>query len=142
MASVEAHDLGAKSIMAIVGRPDYAQVVGKLGIDCAVSPRRAVAKQVMGYLNTGSVVSRTPLGEGDIVALEIEVQAGSRVTSEIIAALDLPRKCLIAAVTRDDYAFVPGAKDQLRAGDTIVALLHDRDAAIVTPLFEKTATSS
>ncbi len=142
MAAVEANDLGAKSIMAIVGRPDYAQVVGKLGIDCAVSPRRAMAKQVLGYLNTGSVISRTPLGEGDIIALEIEVQAGSRVTTEIIAALDLPRKCLIAAVTRDDYAFVPGAKDQLRAGDTIVALLHDHDAAAVTPLFEKAPASS
>lgn len=137
MAAVEAHDLGAKTIMAIVGRPDYAQVVGKLGIDCAVSPRHAMAKQIVGYLTTGPVVSRTPLGEGDIVALEIEVEAGSPVTKEIIAALHLPKQCLVAAVTRDGFAFVPGAKDQLRAGDTIVALLHDRDTAELSPLFEK-----
>lgn len=137
MAAVEARDLGAKGAMAIVGRPDYAQVVGKLGIDFAVSPRQAMAKQIMGYLTSGPVVSRTPLGEGDIVALEIEVQKDAAVTKEIIAALHLPKQCLIAAVTRDDYAFVPGAKDQLRTGDTIVALLHDRDASELTPLFER-----
>lgn len=136
MAAVEARDLGAKSVMAIVGRPDYAQLVGKLGIDCAVSPRRAMGKQIMGYLNTGPIVSRTPLGEGDIVALEIEVQQGAPVTEGIIAALHLPKQCLIAAVTRDDFAFVPGAKDQLRAGDTIVALVHDEDAALVAPAFD------
>ncbi len=37
MAGVEAREIGAKKIMAIVGRPDYANVVGKLGIDIAVS---------------------------------------------------------------------------------------------------------
>lgn len=136
MAAVEARDLGAKSIMAIVSRPDYAQVVGKLGIDVAVSPRQTMAKQILGYLTTGPVVSRTPLGEGDIIAMEIEVRRKSPATEGIISSLEIPKHCLIAAVTRDDFAFVPGAKDQLRAGDTIVALLHDRYASEVVPLFE------
>ena len=32
MAGVEAREVGAKSVMALIGRPDYASVVGKLGI--------------------------------------------------------------------------------------------------------------
>ena len=40
MAGVEAREIGAKRIMSIVNRPDYAYVVGKLGIDLACqSPR-------------------------------------------------------------------------------------------------------
>ena len=53
MASVEAKEVGAKSVMAIIGRPDYGSVVGKLGIDLAVSPRDVMAKQVLSYLNRG-----------------------------------------------------------------------------------------
>ena len=33
--AVEARELGAVSNMCVVGRPDYANVVGKLGIDCS-----------------------------------------------------------------------------------------------------------
>ena len=42
MACVEASDTGTKHVMAIVSRPDYAGVVGKLGIDLAVSPRKVM----------------------------------------------------------------------------------------------------
>ena len=44
MACVEARELGAKTIMCIVSRPDYANVMGKLGIDHAVSPRKVMSE--------------------------------------------------------------------------------------------------
>ena len=78
MAGVEARDIGAQRIMAIVGRPDYAHLVGKLGIDLAVSPREVMARQVMGFLNAGSVVSRTTLPGGSIEVLEMEVLEGHK----------------------------------------------------------------
>ena len=46
MACVEARELGAKMTAALVSRPDYANVVGKLGIDETVSPREVVARQI------------------------------------------------------------------------------------------------
>ena len=49
MAGVEAREIGAKRIMSIVNRPDYAHVVGKLGIDLAVSPREVMAKASDGF---------------------------------------------------------------------------------------------
>ena len=38
MAAVEARDIGTKTVMALVSRPDYAHVVGKLGIDVTREP--------------------------------------------------------------------------------------------------------
>lgn len=125
MAGVEARELGAKSILAIVKRPDYANVVEKVGIDHAVSPREVVAKQVLGYLHTGPVISRTPLGGGGISVLEIEVHEGAPATEHVLANLDLPDACLIVAVMRDEFARVPGADDRLAAGDTVVAMVED-----------------
>jgi len=125
MAAVEAKDIGADKIMAIVGRPDYAAVMGKLGLDLAVSPRRVMARQVLGFLQTGPVISRSQLVGGEIGVFEIEVLPGTPATEHVLASLDLPAQCLIAAVIREDFVSVPGADDRLRVGDTVVALVED-----------------
>jgi trk system potassium uptake protein TrkA len=125
MACVEAKELGSGQTMAIVSRPDYANVVGKLGIRPAVSPREVIAKEVLGYLNTGPVIMRTPLAEGSgIEILEIEVVQGAPATEHVLANLDLPPQCLIAALIRETYVMVPGADDHLEPGDTVVALVE------------------
>lgn len=124
MACVEARELGAKTIMSIVSRPDYANVVGKLGIDHAVSPRKVIAREILGFLNTGAVISRTPLAaDAGIEVMEIEVMEGAPATRQTLANLDLPPQCLISAVIRENYVMVPGADDRFSAGDTVVALL-------------------
>jgi len=125
MSCVEARELGARTIMCVVGRPDYANVVGKLGIDHTVSPRKVIAKEVMSFLNTGAVISRTPLAADEgIEILEIEVVDGAPATEHVLAGLDLPPQCLIRAVIRENYVMVPGADDRFTAGDTVVALVE------------------
>ena len=126
MAAVEARDLGTKSAMAIVSRPDYASVLGKLGIDMVVSPREVVAKAILGYLQEGPVLFQTSLGDGGICVLEIEVVPGATITEHVLAKLELPAGCLIAAVMREEYAYVPGADDRLKDGDTAVVLVDGK----------------
>jgi len=124
MACVEAHELGAANIMCIVSRPDYANVVAKLGIDYTVSPRKVIAREVLGYLNTGPVVSRVPLVAGmPVEIMEIEVVAGAPATAEVLADLPLPCECLIGAVIRQNFVVLPGADDRLEAGDRVVVLV-------------------
>jgi trk system potassium uptake protein TrkA len=127
MAGVEAREIGANKIMAIVGRPDYAGIVGKLGIDVAVSEREVMAKQILGYLNEGPVVSRTALPGGSISVLEIDVSPEVPATQHVLANLRLPTQCLITAVIREGFVRVPGADDRLLPGDAVVALVADTD---------------
>ena len=125
LACIEAQDIGTKLTMSIVSRPDYANIVGKLGIDLAISPREVMAKQVLGFLNTGPVISRTALAGGSISIFEIEVLPDAPATEHVLANLRLPPQCLIASVMREQYARVPGADDHLRPGDLVVALVAD-----------------
>jgi trk system potassium uptake protein TrkA len=125
MAGVEARELGAARVMCVVGRPDYANVVGKLGIDLAVSERDVVARQILGFLNEGAVISRRRLPNGAIGVYELEVMAGTRVTDATLADLPLSGRCLIAAIQRDGFIRVPTADDQLRAEDVVVALIDE-----------------
>ena len=136
MACIEAKELGAKTIMAVVSRPDYANVVAKLGINKAVSPRVVVAKQVLGFLNTGPVISRMPLSPGGgIDILQIEVVEGAPATEHVLADVNFPSLCLIAAVIHENYVKMPGADDRLAPGDTVVALVQDAAVEDTVALF-------
>ena len=120
----------------LVGRPDYAHVVGKLGIDSAVSPREVVAKQVLGFLTNGPIVSKTALSEGsNLSVLEIDVKEGSPATEHVLANLGLPSQTLIAAVIREGFASVPGGDFQFIAGDTVIALISDEMIESIEKVF-------
>ncbi|KAA5542548.1 Trk system potassium transporter TrkA [Roseiconus nitratireducens] len=123
MACVEARELGARRVMAVVGRPDYANVVGKLGIDHVVSERDVGARQILGFLNQGAVISRSILPNGKIGVFELEIVEGARVADATLAELPLGGRCLITAVQRDSFIRVPTANDQLKVGDVVVALM-------------------
>ena len=136
IAGVEAREIGAKSILAIVAQPDYANIVGKLGIDIAVSEREVMAKRILGFLNTGTVISRTLLPGGNIGVFEIEVLAGAAITKAKLSELNLPSGCLMAAIMRNEYVRVPGANDQFQPGDSVVAFIEEQIVDDVLKLFE------
>lgn len=141
MACVEARELGAKQIMCIVSRPDYANVVAKLGIDYTVSPRKVIAREVLGYLNTGPIVSRVPLVAGlPVEVMEIEVVDGTPATAGVLASLPLPRECLVGAVIRQDYVVLPGADDRFQAGDRVVVLVETPAVEQMLQVFSPNAT--
>ncbi|MDB4679088.1 Trk system potassium transporter TrkA [bacterium] len=123
MSGVEARELGADRVMCVVGRPDYANVVGKLGIDQAVSERDVTARQILGYLNEGAVISQRRLPNGAIGVFELEVLEDTAVTKASLAELPFAGRCLIAAVERDGFVRVPQADDRLIPGDIVVALI-------------------
>ncbi|HUS37920.1 MAG: Trk system potassium transporter TrkA [Pirellulales bacterium] len=141
MSCVTAREIGANTIMAIIKRPDYAEVVGKLGIDLAISPREVVARQVLSLLHRGSLVSRTRLGAGTLSVLELAVREGAPCTEHVLANLQLPAKCLIAVVVHEEYVRVPGADDRLESGDTVVALIDDSALDDTMAMFDSNSKS-
>jgi trk system potassium uptake protein TrkA len=135
MAGVEARELGAARVMCVVGRPDYANVVGKLGIDRAVSERDVAARQILGFLNEGAIISQSRLPNGAIGIYELAVAEGTRVTTASLAELPLSGRCLIAAIERDGFVRVPRADDRLQAGDVVVALIDQSTTDDTLSLF-------
>ncbi len=142
MAGLEAKDLGAKQIMAVVGRPDYAEIVGRLGIDIAVSERDAMARQILGLLTEGTVLSQLQLPSSDVFVLELEVAEDSPVTQSPLSHVKLPEGVLVAAVLQDDYVRVPAASECLQAGNTALVLATQQHIAAVTEAFSPGAKAT
>lgn len=142
MAGVEAREMGAKRVLCVVGRSDYANVVGKLGIDVAVSERDAAGRQILGFLNEGAVISFHELPGGTVGLYELEIHEDSPIAGRPLADLPLSGRCLIAAVHRDGYVRVPTADESLQGGDVAVALVDQSSKDELLPLFEAAKTKA
>ncbi len=135
MAGLEAKELGAKHIMAIVGRPDYASIVRRLGIDNAVSERDAMARQIIGLLTEGPVLSQLQLPSSDVFVLELEVGVNSKVTQSSLAELGLPEGVLVAAVLQEEFVRVPSAGESLQPASTALVLCPKSQVDNVASVF-------
>ncbi len=134
VCGVEARELGAKRILSVVRRPDYANVLAKLGIDVAVSPREVMAREIAGMLEPGPILSRSQIAGGDAEILELEVVSEAPLAGKPLRELALPN-ALVVAVVREELVFVPGADDELRPGDIAVVLAQRDSLADVLALF-------
>jgi len=134
VCGVEAKELGCKRLLTIVRSPDYANMLERLGIDVAVSPREAMARQIVGLVAKGPIRERSPIGGNTAEVWEIEVKKGVAATKCSLRELSLS-KSLVAAIERADYVRVPNADDRLQAGDTAVLLVHKDSQKEVEALF-------
>lgn len=128
LAGVEARDLGAQEILAVVDRPDYANITSKLGIDVAVSAREVMARNLLSYLQEGFIIRRDTLRGGDIELIELRVADGAPATGIPLAEFNLKFPFLVCALIRKDYVKVASATDQLHGGDKIVLLVEQHNA--------------
>ena len=134
VCGVEARELGAGQIFCIVRRPDYVNVLAKMGIDFAVSPRDVLARELLGMVEGGPIIARSDLSGGEAEVWEVEVHEGTPITAGPLKDLKLPR-CLLAAVIKDGFVRVPGADDHVKPGSTVVVMLEKQNHAETLALF-------
>ncbi len=134
ICGVEARELGTARILSVVRRPDYVNVLEKLQIDTAVSPREVMARQILGMVSGGPLLASEETADGEVLIWELEVKANSPVTKLPLQELSLS-KTLIAAIVRDDFVKVPTAEDVLKPGDSAVVLVNKSLASEAIKLF-------
>ena len=134
VCGVEAKELGANRLITIVRSPDYANVLERLGIDVAVSPRDAMARQIFGLVASGPVRERCPIADDTATVMEVEVQKGAPADGRTLRQLSLTQS-LVAAVERSSQSRVPRADDELHAGDSVIVLVQQQAESRILELF-------
>lgn len=133
MSAMLAKDLGVKETLVVINRPDYVELIKKMGIDHAVSPLRVMAHEIISRIRKGSVTTRAVLGDGDIEILEMVVE-GQDFVGQRLSELDLPAGALVLTVQRGLSFFVPKGDDEFQLGDTILITCRAADRKDLTRL--------
>ena len=137
MASLLAKDLGASRCVALVHKPDYTSVCEHLGIDVTISPRIAVAKQVLKYVREGEVISISRILDGAGEFLEFLVPPDARITGVALRDVNFPRGAVVCAGLGREGTFVPRGDHKLSAGDRVVVFTLPKVRPDVARLFRK-----
>lgn len=140
MTCLQASNLGTRHTLALIHRADYADAIqrtGKvLGILGAVSPREAVRRDLMRFMTPQG--HRRVLGLGNTAeVIETKIPAYSVLAEKTVGEIKWPRACGLVALLRGQNALVPSARDMMKPGDTIYAIVTDESRSEFNALLQK-----
>jgi len=126
LAAIVAKFHHAKKVIARVDNQDYANVAHKHGVDSLISPRRAIADEILRYVRRSRIVSTTMLGnhEGEIIDFEIDAKSRPELRDKAIAELKLPEGCVMGVVKKSGDFLPPGnvGDARLEPGDHVIVI--------------------
>ncbi len=130
LASLLAKHHGAKKSITRITHPDFIPLLGKLGIDVALSARLVAANMILRFVRRGLILSVASLLGSDAEVVEFIVSERWKYAENALREVKFPREANLGAVIRDGDVIIP-------TGDTV---LHNNDRLIIFTM--KTAVSS
>ena len=122
LACAQAKALGVKTAIAVVQRAKYMHLFPHVGIDHAFSPRDDAVKAILHVIDTGPVRSLATFAGGIAAVYELHPSTRSQVIGHDLKNVKLPAQAMIAAIQRGDQVYIPGAEDQITAGDVLLVI--------------------
>jgi len=111
---------GATRTVCLVNRVDYIDLLPRLGIDSAVSPRRSTATSIARFVKRGAVISAEALGRTGAEILQYRLEEGHPAVGVPLHELKFPRDAVIGAVIKPQGVETPGGKTVLVPGDEVL----------------------
>jgi len=134
MSAIQAKNLGAKKVLVLIHRPDYADLMEKIGIDRAISPRAVMAREILAVLRKGKVSTLARLEGGQAEILELTVE-GKNCVGKTLRQLELPGQTLVLTLQRGRDVILPRADTLFQHGDTVLVIcrseLHKKVVRII-----------
>jgi len=134
MACLLAKEVGAKTSISVVNQPDFASLVGKLGIDHAVTPRVSVANRVLRLIHHRAVSAMGASDSGAVEILEYDVSPKSPIIGKPLRDVRFPKQVLIGGIVRGEKVIVPRGEDALEEGDTVLVIVNAKSIDAVERL--------
>ena len=144
ISSMLAKRLGARTVMALINRAAYVDLVQRDIIDIAISPQQATIGSLLAHVRRGDVVKVHSLRRGAAEAIEAIAHGdhnSSQVVGRTIEEIELPPGTSIGAIVRDDKVVMVHHDTRIEAEDHVILIVtnkkHVRD---VERLFQVSIT--
>ncbi|MDD5720071.1 MAG: Trk system potassium transporter TrkA [Candidatus Krumholzibacteria bacterium] len=111
---------GVRRTVCLVNRADYVELLPQLGIDAAISPRKATAVAIARFVKRGAIVSAEQLGFSNAEILQYRVAKDHPAVGVPLAKLGFPRGAVIGAVIKRNGVETPGGRTVLKPGDEVL----------------------
>ena len=123
MSAMRVKDLGVEKVLVVIHRPDYTDLMEKMGIYRAVSPRAVMAREMLMMLGGDKVGTLAEL-DGAAVILQMPVEAAGFVGKRL-SELPMPAASLVLTLQRDRQIIIPDADTEFLFGDIVLVICQN-----------------
>lgn len=128
---------GARKCITKINRPDFIPLLGKLGIDVALSPRLVAANMILRFVRGGGkILSVATLLGSDAEVMEIQVSDKAKFQDTPLKSLKFPRNAVLGAISRKGKVIIPSGETKLKEGDNLVVFFAKDAISSVEAFFE------
>ncbi len=138
MSALLARSEGARRVISVSYEPQSNQLFREIGVEHVLSPRRAMAQEIMDVIARGRHTVELQLRNLNLEALELLAGENSKVTQGPLQKVWTPykRQAIVGAIYRDGEAFIPGGDTEVRPGDEVVLITKPKHVHKVRGLFK------
>jgi len=122
LAGAWAKSMGAKMAIAAVQRPNYLQLMQRVGIDRPFAPRVVAVREIENLIADRKLHQLASLAEGAIDVFQVTVSQGAAVAGKSLREIKLRPDWIIAAIQHGESVRVPRADDRIEAGDVALVI--------------------
>ena len=122
LAGAWAKSMGVKTAIASVQRPNYLQLMQRVGIDRPFAPRVVAVKEIEHLIADRRLYQLASLAEGSIDVYQVTVAEGAPAAGKALRNVKMRPDWIIAAVQHGESVKVPGADDRIEVGDTVLVI--------------------
>ena len=129
MSSLLAKRMGARRVIALIGRKSYAELMEGGRIDIAISPSEATIGELLRHVRRGDVVAVHRMRHGLSEALEAIAHGdakSSKVVGKRLDQIALPKGAIIGAVVRADEVLMGHHDTVIESGDHVIVFVTDQ----------------
>ena len=135
LSSLLAKHHGTKRCITKITHHDFVPMLGKLGIDVALSPRQVAADMILRYVRRGTIISIATILDTDAEVMEIKVPEHENFDQVPLKDLACPPGLIIGALVRDKKVIIPSGGTIIRPGDDLVTFFRQEEAKEVENFF-------
>jgi trk system potassium uptake protein TrkA len=144
ISSMLAKRLGAKTVMALINRAAYVDLVQRDIIDIAISPQQATIGSLLAHIRRGDVVKVHSLRRGAAEAIEA-IAHGDRNSSQVVGRaideINLPPGTTIGAIVRGKDVIMVHHDTVIEPEDHVILVVtNKRHVSDVERLFQVNVT--
>ena len=136
LASLLAKHHGAKKCITKINRHDFIPLLGKLGIDVALSPREVAADMILRFVRRGFILSVTTILGSDAEVVELKVPDRPKFIDAPLKSLNFPKGAIVGAIVRDSQVFILSGETTLQPDDNLIVFFTKEAIHHVEAFFE------
>jgi len=139
ITSLGRFEFNVPRVIARINNPKNAWIfTPDMGVDVALNQAELIGQLILEEMSMGDMMTLLKLRKGQYSLVEEKVDPEAVANGKAVSDLNLPRRCVLAAIIRKGELIIPRGDTLLQAADEVLAVVHTAElpklAALLGPV--------